>query len=470
MVTDILRSHHLVPTQILSDSGQQTWIRYYPSAPGARAYPGWHAFGDPVWESDFPTPDGVGCYPAPLIWRGKRYPAPPGQHYRGLPEWFQHGLPTADLSAEPISDTCTAPAISAQGGVVIGGTAWPTVPVVGLHPCCCASPSTTVVTPGVVTSAPCLCAEPVTGVAIPGVVTSAPCLCSEPATEVTVPIQSCLTQTLTVGLANDLVLKPTVTPITKYDLTAASGGTIITGIVPQTLPTGPQWIELVNVGVDPITIDSASGSSLAPNRIQLPPTYVNTVALAQWDTITLSYDPCGPVAQWVVQACTVDVDESLAEILAYILAHLPPPTLTTVAGELRASYTTTAIRADTGCQPLVLPPGTWLISYTADAQAHAQILPTQLPLSTDVQIVLFDVTANAFVPDSLVEIMDFQDPTGVLRDVNYETGSGVVSYTVTVTTTIKLYAASQSTTNSTTAIYGDAVNTPTRMVAVRTAP
>ncbi|MGH3526753.1 MAG: hypothetical protein ACRDQ6_05510 [Pseudonocardiaceae bacterium] len=339
----------------------------------------------------------MGCYPSPLIWRGKRYPAPPGQHYRGLPDWFQHGLPLADRATPPIPDTCAATAISPVGGVLIGGQAWPAVPVVGLHPCVCSAPITSVLLPGVQTLTPCVCAAAATSVLLPGVQTLAPCVCATPDTEVAVPIQSCLTQTLTSGSINDLVLASTVTAITKYDLTAVSGGSVITGIVPQSLASGPQWVEVVNVTKDPITVISASTSSAAGNRIQLPPVYGLAVTLQQWDTITLSHDPCGPSAQWVVQACTVDLDPSLATILAYIQSNYVPKLS---HGE---SIMTADVTMNTGSPPtdllLIELPGAGTYWIEADTSAQISTGSSGGP-ALGMHAYLRNVTSGAILADS----------------------------------------------------------------------
>lgn len=141
MVMDILRSHHLTKTRMVRDSGVTTWLRWYPSAPGALAFPEFHAFGDPVWDSDFPEPDGVGCLPEPLIWRPKRYPAPPGQHWHGPLDWFAHGLPSVPAESPPGTDICGVPAIMSRGGVQLAGEGWRPAHLVAGSVCGCALPS-----------------------------------------------------------------------------------------------------------------------------------------------------------------------------------------------------------------------------------------------------------------------------------------------------------------------------------------
>lgn len=106
------------------DSGETFWVRWYPSAPGAKPYPDWHAFGSPIWEGGDPDDFvGPGALREPLIWRGKTYPAPPGQHFRGLPEWFADGLPSALRSIDPMDDLCGQVVIDPRGGMCVGGEA-----------------------------------------------------------------------------------------------------------------------------------------------------------------------------------------------------------------------------------------------------------------------------------------------------------------------------------------------------------
>jgi hypothetical protein len=466
MVTDILRSHMLGWTQILRDSAEKTWIRVYPSAPGAKAYPGWHAFGSPVWESDFPVPDGIGVYPHPFPWRGKRYPAPPGQHFRGLPEWYQFGLPSADLSVPPITDTCTAPAISPIGGVLIGGASWPATPVPSPVALLGGIPTTTVRLPDYFPATVYACSTPSTPLTIRDYRTSCACVCGSPSTEVVIMIQSCIPYTLLSSSLDDLALPPTNTPITKYDLTPPSGGSTITGIVPRSLVTGPQWIELVNVSPNPITIISSSPSSGSANRVQLPPTYGSQVTLAQWDTITLSYDPCGPSAQWVVQACTVDTDASLAEILAYVESHLTV-TLSTVTGQLlQTSQLLGGTWTNISCS-VDLAPGIWVI--TGDLLVAAGLDPMH-PGELNVESRLFDSTSGAAVANSAGTNL-FQ--TLLLGGVSIDGQTSVcVRYqnTDSVPHTIRWQAQQVSSTPSATAsAIGDSTgnNAPTNMVAVK---
>jgi len=99
MIMDLLRSHMLSKTRIYKGSNAETTVRWFPCKPGALPFPHWHAFGSPVW-NDRRTRDefiGPGVLYAGQLWRGKRYPAPDGQHFHGAAEWFATGLPSSEL-------------------------------------------------------------------------------------------------------------------------------------------------------------------------------------------------------------------------------------------------------------------------------------------------------------------------------------------------------------------------------------
>lgn len=95
---DVLRSAHVTRARVGSDNGREAELRWYKCAPGAKAFPAFHAFGSPVWE---PFPDewtqGPGVYLEPLRWVTSRLEAPPGTEYHGRAEWYLKGIPQAIL-------------------------------------------------------------------------------------------------------------------------------------------------------------------------------------------------------------------------------------------------------------------------------------------------------------------------------------------------------------------------------------
>ena len=461
---DFLRSHHLTLAQVTSDSTSQTWLRWYPTAPGARAYPGWHAFGDPVWCSDFPTPDGVGCYPSPLIWRGKRYFAAPGLHYRGEPSWFENGIPSADLSTPPIADTCSAPAISAQGGSLVGGSAWSISP----NPSPVALMGTVSSTPPQLPGYQYVSArhnsQPSSQQSISGYQPSAVCMCASPSMSITYMITSCMKYNILAGSVNDLALPVTQTPFTKYDLTAFAGGSTITGIVPQSLQWGPQSVTLFNLGSDPVIVQGSSASSQLANRIILPPAYGSSVTLAQGDSITLVYNPCNPQPQWVTQSCTVDVDYSLAQILTYVEANYTP-SLTAIESVLESgSAILSTTMGDVGVS-VTLAVGTWVIVAEYD-WGLSGVTGTD---SVTIEGQLYNSTIAAAVTNTYAHILAYSNLTPDQEIFGHSTISTVVDV-VGESQTFNMQAQSGTSSPSISVfLQGDAAanESPTRMLAIK---
>lgn len=124
MAMDVLRSAHTVPARVGSDNEAESQLRWYKCKPGAKAFPGFHAFGSAVWE---PHPDewtqGPGVKTGPLAWAKKDIVTPPGIEYHGQMEWYQKGIPQSVLdNPEPHkSPTCFPPPLPL--GVVAGMSA-----------------------------------------------------------------------------------------------------------------------------------------------------------------------------------------------------------------------------------------------------------------------------------------------------------------------------------------------------------
>ena len=173
-------------------------------------------------------------------------------------------------------------------------------------------------------------------------------------------ITSCIKYNSQAGVLNDLALPATQTPITKYDIIAPGGGTIITGIVPQVLKYGPQIITIFNAGAAAITVQGSDPRSQLANQISLPPTYSTAVVLQPNDSITIFYNPCNAQPQWITQACTVDIDNTLAQILAYVEANYTPSLTVTQSVLAQATYTLTTSYANVPVS-VNLVPGVYLI-------------------------------------------------------------------------------------------------------------
>lgn len=122
MVMDHVKSFGLMRCRIFADSDEEILVRWYPARPDAKVFPGWHAFGHPAWEDAEGRDQFVG--PGMILegqeWRGSTYPAPPGQHWHGELDWFEHGLPSRPV--ETPASLCGVPLVVSVGGVEVGGT------------------------------------------------------------------------------------------------------------------------------------------------------------------------------------------------------------------------------------------------------------------------------------------------------------------------------------------------------------
>jgi len=116
---DVLRSAHETKARVGSDNETEATLRWYRCAEGAKAYPGWHAFGNPVWEpfKDEWT-EGPGVIDPPLKWVPSVIDAPPGTEFHGKKEWFEKGIPQSILdNPEPHK---TPPCIPEVVGIDVG--------------------------------------------------------------------------------------------------------------------------------------------------------------------------------------------------------------------------------------------------------------------------------------------------------------------------------------------------------------
>ena len=201
---DVLRSYSVQQARLLAGSDDTTPIRWYRCAPGALSFPGFHAFGSPVWEGDerqVTVGPGVNFYP--LQWAPTKYPAPAGLHYHGELSWYQDGLPAKGTAP---TDACGVPLMLPVGGLRLDGRAVmadeivlssgslsltsTTVLVEGpsaiSEPCRCLATITTVSVYPRVVSEPCRCLATITTVSVYPRVISEPCRCLATITTVSV--------------------------------------------------------------------------------------------------------------------------------------------------------------------------------------------------------------------------------------------------------------------------------------------
>jgi hypothetical protein len=184
-------------------------------------------------------------------------------------------------------------------------------------------------------------------------------------------------------------------------LTAATGGTTITGIGRPTVPDengdpvellGLEWI-LVNDGADPITFVGDDGT--LPGDLVLTPEYGGptggSVTLQKGDVLTVWDNQCadgGP--HWQLVSCTARVASAAS--------------ITTDNVRQTSAYTVTTTMASTGLTHTFAAAGTYLLFATA----YASINPNTLP--ADVQIELYDATTAA-------TLLDGDQPTAVSGQV-----------------------------------------------------
>lgn len=124
MAFDVLRTYHVVDAKIDERGTITKRIKWKPCKPGAKAFPGWHSYGSPVWE---PHPEdwtsGPGIETGPLTYHNGKGYVPPGQEFHGPKEWFETGIPSSEIAAlthDSPTGTCWPPveAIESQGKVV----------------------------------------------------------------------------------------------------------------------------------------------------------------------------------------------------------------------------------------------------------------------------------------------------------------------------------------------------------------
>ncbi len=89
------------PAEFGAVPGTVANIRWFLAKPGAKIFPGWHAFGSPVWE---PHPDewtkGPGVFSEVEAWSKNHVPCPDGQEFHGLAQWYETGIPP-EVLADP---------------------------------------------------------------------------------------------------------------------------------------------------------------------------------------------------------------------------------------------------------------------------------------------------------------------------------------------------------------------------------
>jgi hypothetical protein len=126
VVMGYCRSLAALPATLIAGEDRTVRVRWYFAKPDALVFPGYQAYDPPWWEGEQATDPGPGVFGQTGNWRSRHYSAAgDGQHFRGQLQWFLTGIPSDQLAARPIADTCIGPAIDSMGGARGGGSGWP---------------------------------------------------------------------------------------------------------------------------------------------------------------------------------------------------------------------------------------------------------------------------------------------------------------------------------------------------------
>ena len=139
---DVLRSCNVLRTRFVADSDALFPCRWFLTEDDAPPYPGWHAFGHPSWEGEWPDEfEGPGCLWKGAQWRSNKLPHVSSYVPIGTPEEYQDGI--AYLGA-PAEELCGVPIIAPQGGAAAGGSGFTPAAALSFSACGCGVASSTV--------------------------------------------------------------------------------------------------------------------------------------------------------------------------------------------------------------------------------------------------------------------------------------------------------------------------------------
>src|ERR1700761_8045941 len=175
MIIDELRSCSIMMARL--STGEVTPIRWYQARSGARVLPLTTAFGSPTWElrpDHFPGP---GVYLRGAEWAPRVFPAPPGIHYHGRPEWYLDGVPRCALHPGPVDELCGVPVAEGRGGAALGGTGWPLA--IASRQCDCDRLVVATSAPQTVDAVQCDCDRLVAATSAPQTVDAVQCDCDD---------------------------------------------------------------------------------------------------------------------------------------------------------------------------------------------------------------------------------------------------------------------------------------------------
>jgi hypothetical protein len=111
--------------RLVAGSDETFTIRWYPAAPGAKTFPGEHAFGSHVWIDPHNGPwEGPGEIDQVRSKVKGINPGFTGQCVPDNPEWFLAGMPPSVLAGPDPARVCCRRTVSPIGGPLCGGTAY----------------------------------------------------------------------------------------------------------------------------------------------------------------------------------------------------------------------------------------------------------------------------------------------------------------------------------------------------------
>lgn len=118
---------------VAGDPSQTAVATWYRAKPGAAVFPGAHAFGSAIWDTEHPTSTLLGDQDgAPKSWyNGRRINRSDGQKVAGPISYFTSGAPAPDFLPRASDGFTPVECLSPPFGLATGGNSVPTVLALG---------------------------------------------------------------------------------------------------------------------------------------------------------------------------------------------------------------------------------------------------------------------------------------------------------------------------------------------------
>ena len=118
---DVLRSPSIQSVRMIEGSDSTTLIRWYKAAPGAKPFPGSHAFGSSFWDGDWVDYGvGPGLTSADFTYAPGRNRGFDGRCPPAHPDWFRSGMPLSEAGKPSPAVLCCRRTLSTSGGPIAG--------------------------------------------------------------------------------------------------------------------------------------------------------------------------------------------------------------------------------------------------------------------------------------------------------------------------------------------------------------